>query len=82
MAAWLATQRHRVNRKRIQRLMRLTGLVAIYQRPSTPAPKSKVYSRRAIIALLTGLLVDALLTWLDERDYCGMPGVRSRHSRR
>jgi transposase InsO family protein len=28
MAAWLATRRHRVNRKRIQRLMRLMGLVA------------------------------------------------------
>src|SRR5437763_10615922 len=26
MAAWLATQGHRVNRKRVQRLMRLLGL--------------------------------------------------------
>jgi putative transposase len=45
MAAWLATQGHRVNRKRVQRLMRLMGLVAIYQRPNTskPAPESKVY---------------------------------------
>ena len=33
MAAWLATQGHRVNRKRVQRLMRLMGL--IYQRPNT-----------------------------------------------
>ena len=32
MAAWLATQGHRVNRKRVQRLMRLLGLAAIYQR--------------------------------------------------
>ena len=31
MAAWLATQGHVVNRKRVQRLMRLAGLVAIYQ---------------------------------------------------
>jgi putative transposase len=31
MAAWLATQGHVVNRKRVQRLMRLLGLVAIYQ---------------------------------------------------
>jgi hypothetical protein len=30
--AWLATQGHVVNRKRVQRLMRLAGLVAIYQR--------------------------------------------------
>jgi len=35
MAAWLATQGHLVNRKRVQRLMRLIGLVAIYQRPNT-----------------------------------------------
>ena len=35
MAAWLATQGHVVNRKRVQRLMRLAGLVAIYQRPNT-----------------------------------------------
>ena len=33
MAAWLATQGHGVNRKRVQRLMRLMGLIAIYQRP-------------------------------------------------
>ena len=32
MAAWLATQGHHVNRKRVQRLMRLLGLAAIYQR--------------------------------------------------
>jgi putative transposase len=35
MAAWLATQGHHVNRKRVQRLMRLLGLAAIYQRPNT-----------------------------------------------
>jgi putative transposase len=35
MAAWLATQGHAVNRKRVQRLMRLMGLVAIYPRPNT-----------------------------------------------
>ena len=45
MAAWLATQGHVVNRKRVQRLMRLLGLVAIYQRPNTskPAAAHKVY---------------------------------------
>jgi putative transposase len=36
MAAWLATQGHVVNRKRVQRLMPLLGLVAIY-RARTPA---------------------------------------------
>ena len=45
MAAWLATQGHVVNRKRVRRLMRLAGLVAIYQRPNTsmPAVGHKVY---------------------------------------
>src|SRR5271169_5134331 len=45
MTAWLATQGHVVNRKRIQRLMRLAGLVTIYQRPNTskPAVAHKIY---------------------------------------
>src|ERR1700724_350751 len=45
MVAWLATQGHVVNRKRVRRLMRLAGLVAIYQRPntSTPAVGHKIY---------------------------------------
>jgi putative transposase len=45
MVAWLATQGHVVNRKRVRRLMRLAGSVAIYQRPNTsqPAPAHKIY---------------------------------------
>jgi len=45
MAAWLATQGHLVNRKRVQRLMRVMGLVAIYQRPNTSkaAAAHKIY---------------------------------------
>jgi putative transposase len=45
MAAWLATQGHVVNRKRVQRLMRRVGLVAIYQRPNTSkaAAAHKIY---------------------------------------
>ena len=45
MAAWLASQGHVANRKRVRRLMRLAGLVAIYQRPNTskPAPAHKIY---------------------------------------
>jgi putative transposase len=45
MAAWLATQGHVVNRKRVRRLMRLAGLVAIFQRPNTskPAAAHKIY---------------------------------------
>ena len=45
MAAWLATLGHVVNRKRVRRLMRLLGLVAIYPRPNTskPAAAHKIY---------------------------------------
>ena len=55
MAAWLATQSHHVNRKRVQRLMRLLGLAAIYQRPNTskPAAAHKIYPY-----LLRGLDLD------------------------
>ena len=55
MTAWLATQGHRVNRKRVQRLMRLLGLAAIYQRPNTskPAEGHKIYPY-----LLRGLAIE------------------------
>ena len=45
MAAWLTRLGYRVNRKRVQRLMRTMGLRAIYRRPRTshPAPGNKVY---------------------------------------
>jgi putative transposase len=33
MAAWLRTQGYQVNHKRVQRLLRLMGLEAIYQKP-------------------------------------------------
>src|SRR5437016_11048015 len=54
MTAWLATQGHIVNRKRVQRLMRLAGLVAIYQRPNTSkaAAAHKIYPY-----LLGGILI-------------------------
>ena len=38
MQAWLQAQGQRVNRKRVQRLMRLMGLEALYQRPRTTQP--------------------------------------------
>ena len=45
MTAWLRVQGHRVNRKRVRRLMRVMGLEAIYRRPNTskPAPEHKIY---------------------------------------
>jgi putative transposase len=45
IAAWLKSQGHRVNRKRVRRLMQIMGLKAIYRRPRTsqPAPGHKIY---------------------------------------
>ena len=71
MAAWLATQGHLVNRKRVQRLMRLMALVAIYQRPNTsrPAPENKVYRY-----LLGGLSIARVnQVWCADITYIPMP---------
>ena len=71
MAAWLRRQGHAVNRKRVQRLMRLMGLVAIYQRPNTskPAPANKVYPY-----LLGGLrIARANQVWCADITYIPMP---------
>ena len=45
MRVWLGRQGHTVNRKRVQRLMRTSGLRAIYRQPRTskPMPGNKVY---------------------------------------
>jgi len=45
IAAWLKSQDHRVNRKRVRRLMRIMSLKAIYRRPRTSKPASghKIY---------------------------------------
>jgi len=54
IAAWLKSQGHQVNRKRIRRLIQLMGLKAIYRRPRTskPAPGHKLYPY-----LLSGLRI-------------------------
>src|SRR6202048_4379984 len=70
MAAWLATQGRPVNRKRVQRLMRLIGLVAVYQRPNTskPAAAHKVYRY-----LLGGLSIDRVnQVWCSDITYIPM----------
>jgi putative transposase len=67
MAAWLATQGQRVNRKRVRRLMRLLGLAAIYQRPNTskPAPAHKIYPY-----LLGGLAIERVnQVWCSDVTY-------------
>jgi putative transposase len=45
MVVWLASQRHVANRKRVQRLMRQMGLVAIYPKPRLSAGRKehKIY---------------------------------------
>jgi putative transposase len=70
MAAWLAIQGHLVNRKRVQRLMRLLGLVAIYQRPNTskPAAAHKIYPY-----LLGGLAIERVnQVWCADVTYIPM----------
>ena len=70
MAAWLATPQAPVNRKRVQRLMRLIGLVAVYQRPNTskPAAAHKVYPY-----LLGGLSIDRVnQVWCSDITYIPM----------
>jgi len=70
MAAWLATQGHPVNRKRVPRIMRLIGLVAVYQRPNTskPAAAHKVYPY-----LLGGLSIDRVnQVWCSDITYIPM----------
>ena len=64
MTAWLATQGFPVNRKRVQRLMRL---VAIYQRPNTSkaAPEHTKYPY-----LLGGLTIDRVnQVWCSDITY-------------
>jgi putative transposase len=70
MVAWLATQGHVVNRKRVQRLTRLLGLVAIYQRPNTskPAAAHKIYPY-----LLGGMAIERVnQVWCADVTYIPM----------
>jgi len=56
MAVWLGGQGRRVNRKRVQRLMRLMGLRAVYRRPRTTTPAQ---GHRRFPYLLRGLNISA-----------------------
>jgi len=72
LAAWLGTQGHTVNRKRVRRLMQLMGLAAIYQRPRTsrPAPEHRIYPY-----LLRGLVIERInQVWAA--DICYIPMAR------
>jgi putative transposase len=70
MAAWLATQGHVVNRKPVQRLMRLLGPTAIYQCPKTskPAAAHKIYPY-----LLGGIAIERVnQVWCSDVTYIPM----------
>ena len=70
MTAWLRTQGHRVNRKRVQMLMRAMGLEAIYHKPNTskPVPGKRTYSY-----LLKGVAVDRVnQVWAADITYLPM----------
>ena len=62
MKAWLERQRIPVSRKRVQRLMRVMGLRAIYRRPRTsqPVPEHRVYTYLVDPPVMTGLLLRLL----------------------
>ena len=71
MTAWLVQQGEAVNRKRVQRLMRVMGLEAIYPKPrlSTPAAGHRVYPY-----LLRGVAIDrADQVWSADITYVPLP---------
>jgi putative transposase len=72
MTAWLARHGEVVNRKRVQRLLRIMGLEAIYPRPrlSTPAAGHRVYPY-----LLRGVAVERPgQGWSADVTYVPLPG--------
>jgi putative transposase len=69
--AWLRRQGHPVNRKRVQRLMRLMGLEALYPKPrlSVPDSQHKVYPY-----LLRGVNIERPdQVWSTDITYVGLP---------
>lgn len=71
MTAWLQQEGYQVNRKRVQRLMRLMGIEAIYQKPNTsrPNPEHKIYPY-----LLKGMKIDRPnQVWATDITYIPMP---------
>jgi putative transposase len=72
MTAWLKRQGPEVNRKRVQRLMRLMGLEAIYPKPklSMPDQKHKIYP----YLLRNVAIVRPDQVWSTDITYIGLPG--------
>jgi putative transposase len=72
MTAWLNQQGHQVNHKRVQRLLRLMGLEAIYPKPnlSQPAPGHRIYPY-----LLRGVKVERVnQVWSSDITYVRLVG--------
>lgn len=72
MTAWLETQGHQVNHKRVGRLLRLMGLEAIYQKPrlSHPGAGHRIYPY-----LLRGLLIERInQVWSTDITYIRLRG--------
>ena len=70
LGVWLNIRGHKVNRKRVQRLMRRMGLEAVYRRPSTskPNPEHRIYPY-----LLRGLNVTSVnQVWVADITYIPM----------
>ena len=70
MTAWLATQGHEVNRKRISRLMQVMGVEAVYPKPklSQPGEGHQIYPY-----LLRGVTVDRVnQVWSTDITYIRM----------
>ncbi len=71
LTKWLGEQGEQVNRKRVQRLMRLMGLEAIYPKPrlSLSQPGHKVYPY-----LLRGVAIERVdQVWSTDITYVGLP---------
>lgn len=71
MAIWLKHAGHAVNRKRVQRLMRLMGLEAIYPKPRLSEANAE---HRKFPYLLRGVVVDRVnQVWATDITYIPMP---------
>jgi putative transposase len=72
MTAWLVRQGEAVNRKRVQRLLRLMGLEAIYAKPRLSAPAA---GHRVYPYLLRGVAVERPgHVWSADITYLPLPG--------
>lgn len=71
MTLWLTNQGYTVNRKRVQRLMALMGLQAIYPRPKLSAPGQ---GHKVFPYLLRGVRIDRVnQVWSTDITYLPLP---------